>query len=387
MKLVVDKVDGTPSLLSVSSVSHISDSPPSLLPEPDELDSAITPTKRSLRPSTLRQAGYGTPQKEGGSLWKVATPKKWTTSSVKTVTPRKTRTPKKTKSPVKSAVTPKKGTSVSVEKLVTPNKKSTTKKPMKQVTPKKPIVVFTEKAATPKKAESPVKATTPSKPAAVSPVKATTPSKPAAVSPVKAVSSVKTTTSEKTVVVSPVKTPVKVDLSIPISAHLPAPATSKELPLSSPHPVTPNRAVRSVTPKITPRLVPKVAKSLSPVTPEERKAQRTDSFIRYLNRSGPKHPGSKEMPTGQYFIWHLVQGVHIYLCCCLGAENCLEGLTFVITGVLESLEREEASELVKNYGGKVTGNVSGRTSYLVVGEEAGESKQQKVGVVCWSHDN
>lgn len=58
----------------------------------------------------------------------------------------------------------------------------------------------------------------------------------------------------------------------------------------------------------------------------------------------------------------------------------------MITGVLDSLEREVAADLVKRYGGKVTGNISGRTSYLVVGEDAGESKLAKVrtvgGVAC-----
>ena len=58
--------------------------------------------------------------------------------------------------------------------------------------------------------------------------------------------------------------------------------------------------------------------------------------------------------------------------------NCLEGLTFVITGVLESMEREEATDVIKKYGGKVTTNVSGRTNYVIVGEEAGESKMAKV---------
>ena len=66
---------------------------------------------------------------------------------------------------------------------------------------------------------------------------------------------------------------------------------------------------------------------------------------------------------------------HMYVS---GAENCLDGLTFVITGVLESLEREEATDIIKKYGGKVTTNVSGKTSYIVVGEEAGESKLAKV---------
>ena len=67
-----------------------------------------------------------------------------------------------------------------------------------------------------------------------------------------------------------------------------------------------------------------------------------------------------------------IHNIHIIIC--VGAENCLEGLTFVITGVLESLERDEATDIIKKYGGKVTTNVSGKTSYIVIGEEAGESK-------------
>lgn len=62
----------------------------------------------------------------------------------------------------------------------------------------------------------------------------------------------------------------------------------------------------------------------------------------------------------------------------IGTDNCLEGLTFVLTGVFDSLEREEAADLIKRYGGKVTGSVSGRTSYVVVGEDAGVSKLAKV---------
>ena len=57
----------------------------------------------------------------------------------------------------------------------------------------------------------------------------------------------------------------------------------------------------------------------------------------------------------------------------------MEGLTFVITGVLESMEREEAKSLVERYGGKVVGNVSKKTSYAVVGRDAGVSKLAKVG--------
>lgn len=61
-----------------------------------------------------------------------------------------------------------------------------------------------------------------------------------------------------------------------------------------------------------------------------------------------------------------------------GAENCLEGLTFVITGVLDTMERDDAKAVIEKHGGKVTGNISRKTSYVVVGREAGESKLSKV---------
>lgn len=51
----------------------------------------------------------------------------------------------------------------------------------------------------------------------------------------------------------------------------------------------------------------------------------------------------------------------------------------MITGVLESIEREEAKSLIERYGGKVTGNVSKKTNYLVMGRDSGQSKSDKVG--------
>jgi DNA ligase (NAD+) len=53
------------------------------------------------------------------------------------------------------------------------------------------------------------------------------------------------------------------------------------------------------------------------------------------------------------------------------AEGQLTGLTFVITGTLPSMSRDEASRLIEKNGGKVTGSVSRNTSYLVVGESPG----------------
>lgn len=97
----------------------------------------------------------------------------------------------------------------------------------------------------------------------------------------------------------------------------------------------------------------------SETSPEDSEKKRGNymAYRNYLNREGPKALGSKDIPQG--------------------SDNCLEGLTFVITGVLESIERDEAKSLVERYGGKVTGNVSKKTNYLIMGRDAGESKREK----------
>ena len=60
----------------------------------------------------------------------------------------------------------------------------------------------------------------------------------------------------------------------------------------------------------------------------------------------------------------------------------LAGLTFVITGTLPTLSREQATAYIEAHGGKVTGSVSSKTDYLVAGEKAGGKldKAQKLGV-------
>ncbi|GFR43759.1 hypothetical protein Agub_g4871 [Astrephomene gubernaculifera] len=57
-----------------------------------------------------------------------------------------------------------------------------------------------------------------------------------------------------------------------------------------------------------------------------------------------------------------------------GHPDCLTGRTFVITGVLDSLMRPDAEDLIKRHGGKVTQSVSGRTAFLVAGHNCGRSK-------------
>jgi replication factor C subunit 1 len=61
-----------------------------------------------------------------------------------------------------------------------------------------------------------------------------------------------------------------------------------------------------------------------------------------------------------------------------GAPNCFSGLTIIVTGVLDSLFRDEAEKLVEKYGGKATKSISKKTSYVLAGEDAGPAKLAKV---------
>ena len=62
------------------------------------------------------------------------------------------------------------------------------------------------------------------------------------------------------------------------------------------------------------------------------------------------------------------------------------GKTFVLTGSLENYTRDEASDIIESFGGKVSGSVSKKTSYVLAGEEAGSklTKAQELGVTIIS---
>lgn len=65
-----------------------------------------------------------------------------------------------------------------------------------------------------------------------------------------------------------------------------------------------------------------------------------------------------------------------------------DGLTFVITGTLPTLSRTDAKDFVEARGGRVTGSVSSKTDYVVVGEEAGSKldKAQQLGITTLDED-
>ena len=55
----------------------------------------------------------------------------------------------------------------------------------------------------------------------------------------------------------------------------------------------------------------------------------------------------------------------------------LEGMTFVVSGVFEHFSREEIKADIESHGGKVSGSISGKTSYLLAGEKMGPEKLKK----------
>ena len=71
-----------------------------------------------------------------------------------------------------------------------------------------------------------------------------------------------------------------------------------------------------------------------------------------------------------------------------GVDNRFDGKTFVLTGTLENYTRDEASEIIENFGGKTSSTVSKKTNYVLAGEEAGSklTKAQQLGVTILSEE-
>lgn len=69
-------------------------------------------------------------------------------------------------------------------------------------------------------------------------------------------------------------------------------------------------------------------------------------------------------------------------------DNRFDGMTFVLTGTLPTLKRNDAKLIIEKYGGKASGSVSKKTSYVLAGEEAGSklTKAQELGIPIISED-
>ena len=65
-----------------------------------------------------------------------------------------------------------------------------------------------------------------------------------------------------------------------------------------------------------------------------------------------------------------------------------KGLTFVLTGTLPTLKREQAKEMIESLGGKCSGSVSKKTHYVVAGEAAGSklTKAEELGIKVISEE-
>lgn len=72
-----------------------------------------------------------------------------------------------------------------------------------------------------------------------------------------------------------------------------------------------------------------------------------------------------------------------------GESERFAGMTFVITGTLPTLSRKQAAELVEQNGGKVSGSVSKKTTYLLAGENAGSklTKANELGIAVLSEQD
>ena len=68
-----------------------------------------------------------------------------------------------------------------------------------------------------------------------------------------------------------------------------------------------------------------------------------------MRRDGPKNPGSKPIPIGK--------------------PDCFSGLKFLMTGVLDSMDRDECKKIVEKYGGSCISGVTKKLNYLITGNQ------------------
>lgn len=133
---------------------------------------------------------------------------------------------------------------------------------------------------------------------------------------------------------------------------------------ASSEPKTPPKAKRASAKKTGPGLAQelgspdKLAAMNIPVVEPETVSVMYASYGNFMQRNAPPLAGMKEAPTG--------------------APDCLKSFVFVVTGVLESLERDEAADLITRHGGTFSKTLGKRVTHAVVGSDAGPAKINQI---------
>ncbi|KAG2014211.1 purine nucleotide binding protein [Coprinopsis cinerea AmutBmut pab1-1] len=117
----------------------------------------------------------------------------------------------------------------------------------------------------------------------------------------------------------------------------------------------PKKPAKKASPKKPP---PKASTSKSEPTKSETKPKFNWAAKAAKLAKQPAAPGSKPIPDG--------------------APDALAGLSFVFTGELTAFSRDEAVDLAKRFGGRVVGQPSSKTDYVVLGEDAGPKKLEAI---------
>lgn len=94
-------------------------------------------------------------------------------------------------------------------------------------------------------------------------------------------------------------------------------------------------------------------------------------------------------PQSQHMIERLRQAGVNFESTRVLQDDRFAGMTFVLTGALSKFTRDEATEKIELFGGKASGSVSKKTTYVVVGENAGskEKKARELGITILSEDD
>ncbi|KAI8335852.1 replication factor RFC1 C terminal domain-containing protein [Chlamydoabsidia padenii] len=120
-------------------------------------------------------------------------------------------------------------------------------------------------------------------------------------------------------------------------------------------PLTTTKTDPSTKPTASTKATP-ITKSTTTTKTEKKPAQKS-GYNQVLHRAPPSALGSRPKPVGK--------------------DGCLSGLTFVLSGEFDTITKDDITDIIKTYGGRVTSAVSGKTTHLLRGRDAGQSKIEK----------